>query len=94
MLFITGILGSHEFGFRIGQGAQGSRQISAARTYRAGGTAVLSTVSEGLKIVFSDFDVDNAMRKCEFLRKVDEIVIGGVRTVLEIRLTCLFMSLG
>jgi hypothetical protein len=39
-------------------------------------------------IELSDFEVENAMLKGNYLRQVVEIVIGGVPTVLEIRFMC------
>jgi hypothetical protein len=60
----------------------------------ANGSAVLSTLSEGLQIGLSDFAAENAMLKGDYLRQVVEIVIGGVPTVLEIGCMCLFMSHG
>jgi hypothetical protein len=47
-----------------------------------------------LEIELSDFEAENAMLKGDYLWQVSEIVIGGVPTVLEVRLMCLFMSLG
>jgi hypothetical protein len=46
-----------------------------------------------LEIELSDFAAENATLKGHYLRQVVEIVIGGVPTVLEIRLLCFFMSL-
>jgi len=94
MLSITAVLGSHEFGLRIRLGAQGGSQISAGREDFGGGSAVLSTVSEGWEIELSDCEAENAMLKVVYLRQVVEIVIGGVPTVLEIRFMCMFVSLG
>jgi hypothetical protein len=42
----------------------------------------------------SDFEVDNAMLKGDYLWQVVEIVIGGCPTILEVRFICLIMSLG
>jgi len=50
-------------------------------------------LSEGLEIVLSDFEAQDATLKSDGLWQVVEIVIGGVPTVLEVRLMCLFMSL-
>jgi len=94
MLSISAVLGSHEFGLRILLGAQGGSQISAGREDFAGGSAVLSTMSEGMEIELSDFDAENATLKVDYLRQVVEIVIGGIPTVLEIPSMCLFMTLG
>jgi len=94
MLSITAVLGSHEFGLRIWLWAQVGSQISAGREDFASGRAVLSTLSEGLEIELSDFKAENATLKGDYLRQVVEIVIGGVPTVLEIRLMCMLMSLG
>jgi hypothetical protein len=46
-----------------------------------------------LEIELSDFEAENATLKGEYLRQVVDIVIGGVSTILEVRLICLFMSL-
>jgi len=93
MLSIMAVLRSHEFGLRTGLGAQGGSQISAGREDFAGGSAVLSTLSEGLQIELSDFEAENATLKGDYLQQVVQIVIGGAPTVLEIRFMCLFMSL-
>jgi hypothetical protein len=47
-----------------------------------------------LEIQLSDFEVENATLKGDYLQQVVEIVIGGVPTVLEVGFMCLFMSLG
>jgi len=60
----------------------------------AGSSTVLPTLSEGLLIELSVFEAQDAMLKGDCLWQVVEIVIGGVPTVLEDCLTCLFMSLG
>ena len=87
------VLGSHEFELRIGLLAQGGSQIIAGREDLTTGSAVLSKMSGGFKIELSEFEVENARLKCDCLRKIVEIVIGGVQTVVEIQLICLFMSL-
>jgi hypothetical protein len=94
MLSITAVLGSHEFRLHIWLGTQGGSQISAGREDCVGGSAVLSTLSEGLEIELSDFEAENATLKGDYLQQVVERVIRGVPTVLEIRFMCLFMSLG
>jgi hypothetical protein len=94
MLSITPVLGSHEFGLRISLGALGGSQISGGREDFAGGSAVLSTLSEDLEIELSDFEAENATLNGDYLRQVVEIVIEGVPTVLKIRFMCLFVSLG
>jgi len=70
MLSIMAGLGCHEFGLRIWLGAQGGSQISAGREDFAGGSAVLSTLSEGLEIELSDLDAENATLKGDYLRQV------------------------
>ena len=50
----------------------------------ASGSAVFSKLREGLDMVLSDFDAENATLKGDYLRQVVEILIGGVPTVLEI----------
>ena len=52
------------------------------------------TLNEGLEIELSDFEAENATLKCDYLRQVVEIAIGGVPTVLDIRVMCLIMSVG
>jgi hypothetical protein len=94
MLSITAVWGSHELGLRIRLGAQGGSQIGTRREYFAGGSAVLSMLSEGLEIDLSDFEVENATLKGDYLWQVVEIVIGGISTVHEVRFMCLFMYLG
>jgi hypothetical protein len=49
---------------------------------------------EGLEIELSDFEAEDATLNGDYLWQVVEIVIGGVPTVLEVRLMSLFMSLG
>jgi hypothetical protein len=51
-------------------------------------------LSESLVIELSDFDAKNATLKGDCLWQVDEIVIGGVPTILEVRFMCFFMTLG
>jgi hypothetical protein len=94
MLSIMAVMGSHEFGLRISLGAQGGSQYSTIREDSAGGSAVLSTLSEGLDIELTDFEADNVTLKGDYLGQVVETVIGGVPTVLEIHYMCLFMPLG
>jgi hypothetical protein len=94
MLSITAVLGPHQFGLHIGRGAQGGSQIRTGMEDFAGGSAVLPTLSGGVEIELSDFEAENATLKGDYLRQVVEIVIGGVPTVHEVCLMCLFMSLG
>jgi hypothetical protein len=54
---------------------------------------VLLTLSEGLEIELSDYDVENVSLKGDYLRQVAEILIGGVPTVLEVGFMCFIMSL-
>ena len=75
-------------------GAQGGCQISTGREDFAGGSAVLRTLSDGLEIELSDFEVENVTLKGDYLWQVVEIVIGGIPTILEVRFMCLFMCLG
>jgi hypothetical protein len=72
----------------------GGSQISTGMEDFEGGSAVLSTLIEGLEIELPDFDAENATLKVDYLQQVVEIVIGGVPTVLEIRFMCWFVSLG
>jgi len=94
MLSLTAVLGSQEFGLRICLGGQGGCQISTGWDNLPCGSAVLPTLSEGLGIELSDFKAEDEMLKGDYLWQVVEIVIGGVPTFLEVRLMCLFMSLG
>ena len=75
-------------------GAQRGSQISTGRGDIAGGSAVLSTLSDGLEIELPHFEAENVMVKGDYLWQVVEIGIGGVPTILEVRLMCWFMSLG
>jgi hypothetical protein len=94
MLSITAVLGSNEFGLRIWLGAQCGSQISTSREDLACGSAVLLTLIEGLEFELSHFEAEDATLKGDYLRRVVEIVIGGIPTVLEVRFMCLLMSLG
>jgi hypothetical protein len=94
MLSITAGWGSHKLGLRIRLGAQRGSQIGTGREDFAGGSAVLSTLSEGLEIDPSDFEVENATLKGNCLWQVVEIVIGGVSTVHEVRFMYLSIYLG
>jgi hypothetical protein len=67
--------------------------ISARREDFPAARAVRSTMSEGLEIVLSDFEVENAMLNGDYLGQVFQIMIGGISTVLELCFMCLFMSL-
>jgi hypothetical protein len=49
---------------------------------------------EGLGIALSDFEVENATMKGDYLWQVVVIVIGGVLTVLEVHHICMFTSHG
>jgi hypothetical protein len=51
-------------------------------------------LSERLKFELSNFEAEDATLKCDYLWLVVYIVIGGVPTVLAVRLMCLFMALG
>jgi len=51
-------------------------------------------LSEGLEIELCHFEAQNATLKGDYLQQVVDIVIGGIPTMLEVRLMCLFMSLG
>jgi hypothetical protein len=93
MLSITAVLGSQELGLRIRLGAPDGSQISTGMEDFAGGSAVLPTRSECLEVEPSDFEVEDAMLKGDYLWQVVKIVIGGVQTVLEVRFMCLIMSL-
>jgi hypothetical protein len=93
MLSIAAVLGPHQFGLRIWQGAQGCSQSSTDREDFAGGNAVPPMLCECLEIALSDFEAKNATVEGDCLRQIVEIAIGGVPTLLQIRLMRLFMSL-
>ena len=94
MLSITVVLVSHELRLLLYLGAHGGSQISTGREEFAVSSAVFPMLSEGLEIELSDFEVENAMLKGDYLWQVVEIVKGGVPTVLEVRFMCFFMSHG
>ena len=50
-------------------------------------------MSKGLEIELSDFEAENMTPKGDYLWQVVEHAIGGVPTVLEVHLMCLFISL-
>jgi hypothetical protein len=81
-------------GFANDKGLRGGSQISTGREDFACGSAVLPMLSKGLEIELSDFEAEDAMLKGDFLWQIVEIVIGGVPTVLEVRVMCLFLCLG
>jgi hypothetical protein len=87
-------MGSHQFGFHICLGAQGSRQISGGWEDFASSSAVFLTLSEGFKIELPDHELENATLNGNHPRQVVEIVIECVPTVLQIHFMGLFMSLG
>jgi hypothetical protein len=94
MLLITTVLGSYEFRLCLCLGAQGGSQISGRREDSAGGSAVLSMLSEDFENELSNSEAENMMMKGDYVRHVIEAVIGGVPTILEICFMCLFRSLG
>jgi len=47
-----------------------------------------------LEIEVSDFEAENVTLKGYYISQVVEIVIGGVPTVVEVRIMCLCMFLG
>jgi len=60
----------------------------------ASGSAVPSTLGEGMEIALCDSETQDATLKGDYLWQVVESVIGGVPTVLEVRVMFFFMSLG
>ena len=58
------------------------------------GSGVLPTLRECLEIELSDFEAVDATLNGDYLWQVVEIVIGVVRTILEVSFMCLFRSLG
>jgi hypothetical protein len=81
-------------GFACDWGAQGGNQITTGREDFEGRNTVHLIRSEGLEIKHSDFDAEDGTLKGDNLWKVVEIIIGGVPTVIEDRIICLFMSVG
>jgi len=75
-------------------GSSGGSQIIAGREDFACGSSGISTLCESFEIELSNFEVENAILKGNYLRQVVEIVIGGVPTVLEVCFICVAMSLG
>jgi hypothetical protein len=61
MLSIMAVMGSYVFVLLIKLGAQWGSQISTGRDDMAGGSAVAQTLSEGLRIEFSDFEAEAVM---------------------------------
>jgi hypothetical protein len=59
----------------------------------AGSGPILPILNKGLLIELSNFEAENVMLNGHYLWQVVEIVIGGVPTILEIRIMCLFMCL-
>jgi hypothetical protein len=69
-------------------------RIRTGRQDIDGCSVVLLTLSESLEIELSDFETENATLKDDYLWQVVEIVIGGVLTVLDVRVLNLVLSLG
>jgi len=67
MLSITAVLGSHEFGLHIGQGAEGGSQDSPRREDFAVSSAVLLMLRVGLEIELSDFEAEDMMLKTDYM---------------------------
>jgi hypothetical protein len=88
------IVGSHEVGLHISQGAQVASQKSTGREDIAGSSPDLPPLSKGLEIEISDFETENAMLEGDYLWQVVGIVNGGISIILEVRYMCLFMTLG
>jgi len=87
------VLGSHDFGLRIWRGDQGGCQLHTGMEDFAGGSPVHPTLSEGLEIEPSDFEAENATLGGDYLRLGVQIVIGGLPTVVEVRLMFFCMPL-
>jgi len=87
------VLGPDECALSIRLRAPVGCQIITRREDFAGGCAVLPTLSDGLEVEISDFEAEKITLKGNYLWQVVEIAIGGVPTVLELRLICLLMSL-
>jgi len=74
--------------------SSGGSKIIAGREDFACGSSALPKLYEGFEIELSNFEVENAILKSNYLRQVVEIVIGGFPTVLGVCLICVAMSLG
>jgi hypothetical protein len=94
MLSNTVVLRSHESELHICLGAQGGSHIGTRKEDIAGGSAVLPTLSQGLEIMLSYFESEDATLQSDYLWQVVEIGIVGIATVLEVRLMCFLISLG
>jgi len=93
MLSITGVLGWYGSRLLIRLGANGGSQLSTRREDFSPGSAVLPTLSDGLEIDLLHSESENVKLKGDYLWQVVEIVVVGVRTDLEFRFFCLFVSL-
>jgi hypothetical protein len=72
----------------------GGSKLNAGSVHSAGGIAGISTLSKGLDNEHSNFQLDNATQKGDYLGQVVENVIGGIPTVIKIGFMSWFMSLG
>jgi hypothetical protein len=70
MLFITAVLGSHDFELRISLRAQWGHQVIMGCEDFAGDSGVLSMLSEGSDIELSDFKIANVTLKGDYLQQV------------------------
>ena len=73
---------------------EGVSQISTGCEDCPGGSAVLPRLSVSLEIELCNFEPGNATLKGDYLWQVVEIGIGGIPTVLEVRVMRMLMSLG
>jgi len=92
--FHQGGLGAHKFWLCIRLETQEGIQISTRREEFSGGSAVLPSLSKGFEIELSDLKAQNMTLKWDSLWEGVQIGIRGIPTVLEICVTCLFISLG
>jgi len=67
ILSIPAVLWSHQFGRRIRLGAHGGTKLSTGQEDIGDDSADLPTLSSGLEIEHSDFKVENATLKGDYL---------------------------
>ena len=72
---------------------QGYSLMGSRRENVGGHSGDLLTRSEGRRIDLSHLECEIGTLKGDFLRRVVEIVIGGILTVLEVRFMCVFIAL-
>jgi len=93
MLSLMAVSRSNEFGFHKSPSAQPGSQTRTGRENFEVCSTVLLMLSEGFQIGLADFKSGNAMFEGVQSWQNVESVIGGVPTLLDDRIMCLFMSL-